>query len=108
MDVIVSAERDGDSVTDFRADAPNIYIRWDGTNLPLHGGVRVAWVAEDVGGIADPNFIVDQSETEVRNATFGGLVTLSRPKDGWAAGKYRVEVYLDEQPLKSIPVTISE
>jgi hypothetical protein len=45
-------------------------------------------------------------ETALESAEFGARFTLSRPTDGWAAGKYRVEVYLGEELLQKLNVTI--
>ncbi|MFN2508771.1 MAG: hypothetical protein ABR589_08365 [Chthoniobacterales bacterium] len=104
----VSNERDGQPQREFRSDAPNIFVRWAGDTLPMNGYVRVAWVAEDVGDIVPANFVVDETETEVTSPTFGARFTLSRPKDGWAAGKYRVELYLDDTLMQTVNVTIRD
>ena len=104
----VSGERDGSAQTEFKSDAPQIFVRWSGVNLPIGESVRVAWIAEDVGDLAEPDFIVDQMETTVETAEFGARFTLSRPKDGWAAGKYRVEVFLGDELLQKLNVTIAD
>lgn len=104
----VMKEREGEPTTTFQADAPNIFVRWEGRNLPVGSVVRVAWIAEDVGDLAEPNFIVDQSNTEVTSSEFGARFTLSRPKDGWAPGKYRVELYLNDILTQKVDVTIKE
>jgi hypothetical protein len=104
--VEVSAERDGSVQTEFKSDAPHIFVRWSGVNLPVGGYVRVAWIAENVGDIAPANFIVDQTETNIERQEFGARFTLSRPQDGWAAGKYRIELYLDDELLHTVKVNI--
>ncbi len=104
----VSASRDGAASTEFPSDVANVFVRWAGENLPINSGVRIAWIAEDVGDVAPPNFIVDQTETLVTTANFGARFTLSRPKDGWAAGKYRAELYLEEELIDTVKVTITE
>ena len=104
----VAAERDGEARFEFKSDAPQIFVRWSGINLPVGDYVRVAWIAEDVGDVAPPNFIVDQTETRVASEEFGARFTLSRPKDGWAAGKYRVELYLEDELLQKVNVTIAD
>ena len=104
----VAPKRDAPAETEFRSDVSNIFVRWAGENLPINSGVRVAWIAEDVGEVAPPNFIVDQTETMVTTANFGARFTLSRPKDGWAAGKYRVELFLEEELIATVSVTIKD
>lgn len=102
----VAKEREGAPATEFSANAPTLSVRWLGENLPVGGSVRVAWIAEDVGDIVAPNFIVDETRTTILAVHAGAQFTLSRPKDGWAAGKYRVELYLDEKLMDSVRVKI--
>ncbi len=104
----VAAERDGPPVASFSSDAPNIYVHWRGEHLKLYSRVRVAWVVEDVGEVAEPNFVVDENETEITEREFGARFVLSRPKDGWAAGRYRLELYLDDVLRSEIGVVITE
>ena len=104
----VAADRDGEPRTQFTSDAPNIFVRWNGTALPINAAIRVAWVAEDVGDVAPPNFIVDETETIVARPDTAARFTLSRPRDGWAAGKYRVDLYLDDSLAQSVSVTITD
>jgi len=104
----VAEKRDGEPVGEFKSDTPNIFVTWRGENLPVDETVRLAWVAEDVGDIVDPNFIVDQTETVVTTPEFGARFTLSRPKDGWAPGKYRLELYLEDTLMETVNVTIRE
>ena len=106
--VEISKERDGPQVTAFRADDPHIYVHWHGENLTVNSIVRVAWVVEDVGDVAEPNFVVDETETEVTTPEFGTRFTLSRPTDGWATGKYRLELYLDDVLAEKVLVTITD
>ncbi|MGI9089090.1 MAG: hypothetical protein ACR2HH_15330 [Chthoniobacterales bacterium] len=106
--LIPSKEHDGEFTTGFRTNAPNIFVRWTGENLPVGSHVRVAWVVDNVGEIAPENFIIDQNETTVTDPKYGAQFTLARPKDGWAAGKYRVELYLDDKLLDTAKVTIRD
>lgn len=104
----VAAEREGEPVTELKSDAPNIYVRWIGEHLTPGTVARVAWIAEDVGDVAPPNFLVDQTETTVTESDFNARFTLSRPADGWAAGTYRVELYLGKELVATAGVRITE
>ncbi|HEV3409823.1 MAG TPA: hypothetical protein VG095_05990 [Chthoniobacterales bacterium] len=104
----LASGRDGPATNEFRSDVPNIFVRWNGRHLPVDAPVRIAWIAEDVGDIAPPNFIVDEIERTVATPEFGGRFTLSRPKDGWAAGKYRAELYLEDELRATAHVTIRD
>ena len=96
----VSSAPDGELETQFKSDVQNIYVRWQGHNLPAGAKVRVAWVAEDVGDLVDPNFVIDETETVATTPNFSARFTLGRPPDGWAGGKYRVEFYVNDFLMK--------
>ena len=106
MTLEVAKERDGKPQDQFASDVTNIFVRWNGEHLPVGSFVRVAWIAEDVGDLVPRNFVIDETETEVTTSTFGARFTLSRPKDGWAAGKYRLDLYLDDTLIQTAKVTI--
>ena len=104
----VSGDPGGGLKTEFKSDAPNIYVRWHGHDLPVGATVRVAWVAEDVGDLVDPNFIVDETESVAPTPDASARFTLGRPPDGWAEGKYRLEFYVNDELVETIKVTISK
>ncbi len=104
----VAAEPEGSPQTEFPSDIANIFVRWSGEQLPINADLLVAWVAEDVGDIAPHNFIIDDTETTITQSEYGARFTLSRPKDGWAEGKYRVDLYLDDIVMQSVSVTIHD
>jgi hypothetical protein len=108
LTVEVSGEPGGGLKTEFKSDAPNIYVRWHGHYLPVGATVRVAWVAEDVGDLVDPNFIVDETESVAPTPDASARFTLGRPPDGWAEGKYRLEFYVNDELVETIKVTIAK
>jgi len=62
-------------------------------NAPANTKFKAAWYAVDVGSVAPPNTMIDETEltTEgTRNIDF----TLS-PSTGWPSGTYRVEIYVN-------------
>jgi hypothetical protein len=107
LTVEVSSDPAGGLKTQFKSDVPNIYVRWQGHDLPEHASVRVAWIAEDVGDIVEPNFVIDQISTTAASPDAQARFTLARPPDGWAEGKYRVEFYVDEVLVETVRVTIT-
>jgi hypothetical protein len=108
LTVEVSSEPAGGLKTQFKSDVANIYVRWHGHELPERARVRVAWVAEDVGDLVEPNFIIDETETVAPAPDASARFTLGRPPDGWAEGKYRVEFYVDDILLETVRVTIGK
>jgi hypothetical protein len=106
LTVEVSTDPAGGSKTEFKSDAENIYVRWRGNGLPKDARVRVAWIAEDVGDLVEPNFVVDETESVAPTADASARFTLGRPPDGWAEGKYRVEFYVNDELEETVRVTI--
>jgi hypothetical protein len=108
LTVEVSSDPVGGLKTQFKSDVVNIYVRWHGHELPEGATIRVAWVAEDVGDLVAPNFIIDETESVAPAPDASARFTLGRPPDGWAEGKYRVEFYVDNLLVETIRVTISK
>ena len=107
LTVEVSSDPAGGLKTEFKSAVANIYVRWHGHDLPEGAKVRVAWVAEDVGDLVEPNFVIDETETVAHAPDASARFTLGRPPDGWAEGKYRIEFYVDDLPVETIKVTIA-
>ena len=108
LTVEVSGDPAGGLKTEFKSDAANIYVRWHGHGLPEGAKVRVAWVAEDVGDLVEPNFVIDETETVAATPNTSARFTLGRPPDGWAEGKYRLEFYVDDLPVETVKVNIAK
>jgi hypothetical protein len=106
LTVEVSSDPAGGLKTEFKSDVANIYVRWHGHDLPEGARVRVAWVAEDVGDLVEPNFVIDETETVAPTSDASARFTLGRPPDGWAEGKYRVEFYVDDVLVETVRVRI--
>ena len=104
--VEVSTDPGGGSTTEFKSDAEALYVRWHGRGLPKGATVRVAWIAEDVGDLVEPNFVVDETETVAPDPDSSARFTLARPPDGWAEGKYRLEFYVNDELEETLHVTI--
>jgi len=108
LTVEVSSDPAGGLKTQFKSDVVNIYVRWHGHDLPEGATIRVAWVAEDVGDLVEPNFVIDETESVAPAPDASARFTLGRPPDGWAEGKYRVEFYVDNLLVETIRVTITK
>jgi hypothetical protein len=108
LTVEVSSDPAGGLKTQFKSNVANLYVRWHGHDLTPGATVRVAWVAEDVGDIVEPNFIIDETESTASVPDASARFTLGRPPDGWAEGKYRVEFYVDDELVETIKVTIDK
>jgi len=90
--------------TEFKPDTPQIVCVWRATGVKPGTSMRGAWIAEDVGKAAPPNYKI--GEETLKNGYLGSF-TLSRPTKGFPAGKYRLELYLDGKLGLTVPFTVT-
>lgn len=106
LEASVSTSSDGDPLTNISADALQIVARWTGHGLRKNAKIRAVWIARDTG-IVPADFKIDEATTVAPVSTAFGKFTLSRPPDGWATGKYRVEFYVDDELTDTVDLTIT-
>ena len=72
--------------------------------------MEAVWIAEDVGGVAPPNFVIDVWSLDLPSSsvwTFEPATTeLSKPTNGWPVGQYRLELRFDDDIDLTLPFTI--
>jgi hypothetical protein len=103
----LSSEAIGNFSTEFSTETAKIHARWQGHGLRDKASIRVAWIAEDVGDVAPANYTIDEATAVATIPEARGVFTLSRPEDGWAPGRYRVEFYVDDQLMETVKLKIS-
>jgi hypothetical protein len=103
----VSTSTAGASMDIISADALQIVARWRVRRPAGNAKVRAVWIAEDTGGIVPANYKVDEATAIATPPESVGTFTLSRPSDGWAAGKYRVEFYVQDALAGTARITIA-
>jgi len=105
LEASVSTSSDGDPLDVVSADALQIVARWRGHGLRKNAKIRAVWIAQDTG-VAPVDFKVDEATAVAPISNAFGKFTLSRPSDGWATGKYRVEFYVDGELIDTVDLTI--
>jgi hypothetical protein len=105
LEASVSTSSDGDPLSVISDDALQIVARWRGHGLRKNAKIRAVWIAQDTG-VAPVNFKVDEATAVAPISNAFGKFTLSRPSDGWATGKYRVEFYVDGDLTETVDLTI--
>jgi hypothetical protein len=105
LEASVSTSSDGDSLNVVSADTLQIVARWRGHGLRKNAKIRAVWIAQETG-VAPVNFKVDEATAVAPISSAFGKFTLSRPSDGWATGKYRVEFYVDGELIDTVDLTI--
>lgn len=95
LKVTLGQEAVGENRTTFLSGTPKICARWQGRGLRDHARIRALWIAEEVEGVAPPDYTIDEANATATAPDSHGVFTLSKPEGGWAPGVYRVELYVD-------------
>src|SRR5512139_4271591 len=76
-------------------------------NAPSETKVKTVWAAVDVGDAAPANTKIDEAEVTMDNSG-NAHFTLSLPNSGtWPAGKYKVEIYLNDKLDRTLEYTVT-
>jgi hypothetical protein len=108
VSVTVGAMPIGSSINQFAADIPKIYARWQGRGVRVGAKIRAVWIAENVAGVAPPDYTVDEANAVANSPDTHGVFTLSRPDEGWTPGDYRVDLYLEAELTDSAKLKITK
>ena len=89
----------------FARDTPKIVCVWRVKGVKSGTVLKGVWIAGDIGNAAPPNLkIVEKSMTiTIENE---GSLYMTKPTNGWPVGKYRLEIYLNDARVKTLPFTI--
>lgn len=114
-----SPDHPGEAKESFAADTAKIYILWQSEQLKPGQKIKSVWIAEDTNNVAPPNYKIDEAELTIDNnmkekilsnlpgAYFGGKFALSKPDNGWPAGKYHMDIYVDGTLVKTVKFTVA-
>ena len=95
-----------DPTTTFPVDQPVINLVVNVANAPSDTKVKSVWPAVEVGAAAPANTKIDEATVPL-DASGTAHFTLSLPNSGaWPAGKYKVDVYLDDKLDRTLEYTI--
>ncbi len=91
--------------TEFLPDTPKIYCAWTAEGVKAGTPVRGVWIAEDVGNVAPANYKIDEATLNLPFVD-KGTFSLSKPNNGFPVGKYRLEIYLGKDLVKTVRFTV--
>lgn len=106
--IIVSAEKDANSTQDsFAADTPKLFVSADLTeDVPSGSKVNIAWIAIDTGGVAPPNYKIDEVNLDITSMINHVDSTITKPNNGWPVGTYKIEFSVNGKPMETVDFTI--
>jgi len=96
-----------DQTETFDIDVPAVHAVLVTKTIPQTPKATTAWIAEDTGGAAPPNYTiatkeVDLSGEDLKHASSVTVTgTLTRPTKGWPKGSYRIDVQMDGKVVAS-------
>lgn len=104
--VILANENSEISITKFSGDSIKIRALWKGESLTAGDKIHAIWIADDVGVTAPRNTKIAEADVTAYKPDDDGIFSLQRPKEGWPAGKYRFEIYLNRKLVHGVDFAI--
>ncbi len=95
-----------DPTTSFPVNQPVIHLLVSVANLPAETKLKTVWVAVDVGAAAPANTKIDESEVRATGDATAHF-SLSKPTNGWPPGKYKADIYVNDNLDRSVYFTIN-
>lgn len=104
--VTLTTESEDEPVTSFTADTPKLFAIFKTKGIKNGDKVRGVLIAEDVGDAAPANTKVLEKTLTLEEDTDDGDFNFSKPTAGWPAGKYRIEIYVNDELATTAKFTI--
>jgi hypothetical protein len=95
--VAIAVDGNTKPATMFVTSVPKLYAFFLTEGIEKGDKMRGVWIAEDTGGAAPANYKIAESALAADKDDYSGAFELSKPNSGWPAGKYRFEVYVDDE-----------
>lgn len=95
---------DDQPTTTFAPNTGTIYALFKTTGCKRGDKIRGVLIAESVGDAAPPNTKVFETLLDMEGDD--GEFTFAKPTNGWPVGKYRVDIYLNEELVTSAKFTV--
>jgi uncharacterized RDD family membrane protein YckC len=91
--------------SEFYTDTQQIMCVWKVEGVDPSVSIKTVWIVDDSGGAAPPNYKI--AEKSIAGVSEGSGF-LTRPTNGWPAGKYHLEIYIGDKLAKQVPFTIKQ
>jgi hypothetical protein len=102
----LAKNREGEPATTFRADSAKIYTFWKGDRLKAGDRIRAVWIAEGIDHTGLKDAKITEASVIAYKPDDDGVFSLGRPKGGWPAGNYRLELYVGDRLAQTLKFTI--
>jgi outer membrane usher protein FimD/PapC len=92
--------------TTFAPNTPKLYAIFKTEGAKTGDKIRGVLIAEDVGDVAPANTKVLETILDMDGDTEAGDFTFIKPTTGWPVGKYRVEIYVNDDLATKVKFTV--
>ena len=92
--------------TTFSPESAVINVAFKVTSAPVGSRLKAVWTAVDVGDAAPPNTELDETMLTLSGPA-PGTFRLRRGPRPWPIGDYRVDLYLDDELIVTLPYTVA-
>lgn len=103
---VLAKENTTEPTSTFPSETRKIRALWKGNALKLGDVVGAVWIAEDVGAAALKDREITEATVVAYKPDDDGVFSLVRPKEGWPAGRYRFDIYVNNKLAESLSFTI--
>jgi V8-like Glu-specific endopeptidase len=106
VSAIMTTKPNGISSRTFASNTPKLYAMFKTKGAKAGDKIRGVLIAEDVGEVAPANTKVLETILDMKGDTEAGDFSFSKPTNGWPVGKYRVEIYVNDELATAAKFTI--
>jgi hypothetical protein len=92
--------------TTFASNTPKLYAIFKTEGAKTGDKIRGVLIAEDVGDVAPANTKVFETILDMEGDTEAGDFNFNKPTNDWPVGKYRVEIYVNDELATTAKFTI--
>ncbi|KAB2645135.1 MAG: hypothetical protein WCK55_03915 [Verrucomicrobiota bacterium] len=107
VEAVIAVDGDTKPATSFASDTPKLHAFFRSKGTEKGDKLRGVWIAEDVGDAAPANTKIDEATVTANEDNFHGAFSLSKPTKGWPVGKYKVEIYDEDELVATVRFTIT-
>lgn len=107
LDLSLSDSKGGKPAKVFKPATPLLVLSGKLSGVADGTVLKADWIAEKTD-VAPPGYRIDSKEVRTKSTSTAVTFTLSRPKAGWPAGSYRVDLFVDGKPAGKVPFTVEK
>jgi hypothetical protein len=107
-DCTVSDSKGGDDTDTFTPKTAEIFASCDVDGAVAGTKITTKWIAIDSNGVAPPNYVIDTADVTLKGAEDVTDFSLSKPNSGFPVGTYRIDLFVNGDPAKSVKFSVEK